>query len=124
MKRILLFSLISILLSACSLNDSKLSFSKIKRVPNNVQTKIEPTFPLQLLNEKEEVSYLIYQTKGTVATDLEVQKETVQIKLDVSSNHSDDVKQHVYKITLDPNQEVIDVLINGKSTPFDKISSL
>lgn len=124
MKKILLFTLISILLSACSLNDSKLSFSEIKRVPDNVQAKIEPNSTLQLLNEKEEVSYLVYQTKGTVATDLEVQKETVQIKLDVSNNDSDEVKQHVYKLTLDPNYEVIDVFINGKSTSFDKISNL
>lgn len=126
MKKILLLILVSVLLSACSSNDSELSFSEIETVPDNIQALIEPAYTLQLINEGESVAYIVYQTKGTVATDLEAQEDTVNVKLDVSNsdNDNDDIKQHVYKLTWDPNHEIIDVYINGESTPFDNISGL
>ncbi|MGE6369368.1 peptidylprolyl isomerase [Planococcus kocurii] len=124
MKKILLLILVSVLLSACDSNDSELSFSEIETVPDNIQALIEPTSTLQLISEGESVAYIVYQTKGTVATDLEAQEDTVNVKLDVSNSDNNDIKQHVYKLTLEPNHEIIDVYINGESTSFDNISGL
>lgn len=77
-----------------------------------------------MINVGEGVAYIVVQTKGTVATDLETQEDTVNVKLDVSNSHNDDIKQYAYKLILDPNHEIINVFINGESTPFDNISTL
>jgi len=52
---------------------------------------------------------------------LEVQGDTLKIKFE-ETNPSDDVaEQYVYKITKDPEQEIIEVYIKGKSTHFDHV---
>ena len=113
--------IISILI-AC--NTSTLSMSEIDIVPNNVQENIDSNYELQLIYDGEDIAYIVYQSNGTVVTDLEVQGDTLKVKL-VETNKQDDViEQRVYKFTLDPEHEVIDVLINGKLKSFDNVSSL
>ncbi|WP_159433120.1 peptidylprolyl isomerase [Bacillus massilinigeriensis] len=110
------------ILVAC--NTSTLSMSELDIVPNNVQDKIDSNYKLQLIYEGEDIAYIIYQSKGTVATDLETQGDKLKVKLDETNKQDDVTEQHVYKLTLDPEHEVIDVLINGKSTAIDNVSSL
>lgn len=124
MKRFILLALLCTLLSACNVNDPKLSFSELKIVPNEIQTKINPDYTLQLINTKDDIAYVVYHTKKTVATNLEAQEDTVKIKLDESKDTSKNTKQHVYKLTLDPENEIIDVYLNGKSTAFANITNL
>lgn len=123
-KKILILTLLCAILSACRVNDSRLSFSEIKIVPNEIQTLIKPHNTLQLVNEEDGIAYIVYQTKKTVTTDIESREETVNVQLNVSNRNNKDLKQHVYKLTLDPNHEVIDVYINGKSTSFDNVTGL
>lgn len=123
MRKILfLLMVITAILVAC--NTSTLSMSELDIVPNNVQDKIDSNYKLQLIYEGEDIAYIIYQSKGTVATDLETQGDTLKVKLDETNKQDDVMEQHVYKLTLDPEHEVIDVLINGKSTTIDNVSSL
>jgi len=112
------------LLSACNANNSKLSFSELQNVPNDIQTKINPDSTLQLINTKDDIAYVVYHTKKKVATHLEAQEDTVKIKLDESKDTSKNTKQHVYKLTLDPEHEIIDVYLNGKSTAFANVTNL
>ncbi|MFZ0443200.1 MAG: hypothetical protein WAM95_00815, partial [Bacillus sp. (in: firmicutes)] len=79
---------------------------------------------LQLIYDGEDIAYVVYQSNGTVVTDLEVQGDTLKVKLDKTNKQDDVIEQRVYKFTLDPEHEVIDVLINGKSKSFDNVSSL
>jgi hypothetical protein len=123
MRKILfLLMIITAILVAC--NTSTLSMSELDIVPNNVQDKIDSNYKLQLIYEGEDIAYIIYQSKGTVATDLETQGDTLKVKLDETNKQDHVIEQHVYKLTLDPEHEVIDVLINGKSTVIDNVSSL
>ncbi|MEI2364605.1 peptidylprolyl isomerase [Niallia circulans] len=123
MRKILfLLMVITAILVAC--NTSTLSMSELDIVPNNVQDKIDSNYKLQLIYEGEDIAYIIYQSKGTVATDLETQGDTLKVKLDETNKQDDVMEQHVYKLTLDPEHEMIDVLINGKSTTIDNVSSL
>lgn len=124
MKKTLLLFLVSVLLSGCISNEPELSLSELEKVPDNIKVLIEPTFTLQLIDEGEGIAYIVYQTNGTVATDLETREDKVNVKLNVSNNNNADSKQHVYKLILEANYEIIDVYINGKSTPFDNISAL
>lgn len=111
------------LLVAC--NSSTLSTcGKIDIVPNGVQEKIDSNYTLQLIFDGEDMAYIVYQSNGTVVTDLETEAGILKVKLDVTNKQADVVEQHVYKLTLDPEHEAINVLINGTSTPFDNVSSL
>jgi len=123
MKKIILLALLCTSLSACNVNESNLSFSELQTVPNDIQTKIDPDFSLQLINTKGDTAYVVYRTKKSVDTDLKSQENTVKIKLDESNDTSKNAKQHVYKLTLDPEHEIIDVYLNGKSTAFDNVTS-
>lgn len=123
MKKLLMLTVLCTTLSACNANESKLSFSELKTIPNDLQTKLDPDSTLQLINTKDDTSYVVYHTKKSVATDLEAQEDTVKIKLDESNDTSKNAQQHVYQLTLDPEHEIIDVYVNGKSTAFDNITN-
>jgi len=123
MKRLILLTVLCTTLSACGINESKLSFSKLQTIPNDLQTKIDPGYTLQLINTKDDTSYVVYHTKKSVDTDLEAQEDTVKIKLDEPNDTSKNAQQHVYKLTLDPEHEIIDVYVNGKSTAFDHVTN-
>ena len=119
---LILLMLITSITVAC--NTSTLSMSEIDIVPNDVQDKIDSNYVLQLIYDGEDIAYIVYQSNGTVVTDLEVQGDTLKVKLDETNKQDDVIEQRVYKFTLDPEHEVIDVLINGKSKAFDNVSSL
>lgn len=122
MKKLILLTVLYTTLSACGINESKLSFSELKTIPNDLQTKLDPDSTLQLINTKDDTSYVVYHTKKSVATDLEAQEDTVKIKLNESNDTSKNAQQHVYQLTLDPEHEIIDVYVNGKSTAFDNVT--
>ena len=86
--------------------------------------KLIQTMCYNSLYDGEDIAYVVYQSTGTVVTDLEVQGDTLKVELDETNKQDDVIKQRVYKFTLDPEHEVIDVLINGKSKAFDNVSSL
>ena len=119
---LILLMLITAITVAC--NTSTLSMSEIDIVPNDVQEKIDSNYVLQLIYDGEDIAYIVYQSNGTVVTDLEVQGDTLKVKLDETNKQDDVIEQRVYKFTLDPEHEVIDVLINGKLKSFDNVSSL
>ena len=122
MRKILFLLLLlfaTFLLAAC--NSSTLSISEMDVIPNNVQDKIDPSHTLQLIDDGEDIAYIVYQSKGTIAVDLEEQGDTL---LDETNKKDGAIEQHVYKLTLNPEHEAIDILINGKSTPIDNVTVL
>ena len=109
------------ILVAC--NTSTLSMSELDIVPSNVQDKVDSNYELQLIYEEKDIAYIIYQSKGEITADLETQGNTLKEKFDEVNKQDDAIEQQVYKLTLDPEHEVLDVLINGKSKPFDNVLS-
>ncbi|EON70628.1 membrane lipoprotein lipid attachment site-containing protein [Lysinibacillus sphaericus] len=122
MKKFLLVFLAVFILTAC--NSSTLSISEIEIVPNKVQKAIDEKNTLQIINEGENISYIVFRSKGTVTTDLETQGDTLIVKLDVTNQQDNAIEQHVYKLTLDPNLDTIDIRINGKSTTIDSVTGI
>ena len=116
---VLVFLVISTL-SAC--NSSTLSFSEIKSVPNNVQDKVDSNLKLQSINDGGKGYYIVFHSSGDVETDLETQGDTVTIKFNVTNLHDEVVKQNTFYLTTDAEQDVIDVQVNGESTPFDNVT--
>ncbi len=121
-KILLLLMVTTAILVAC--NTSTLSISELDIVPSNVQDKVDSNYELQLIYEEKDIAYIIYQSKGEIIADLETQGNILKVKFDEANKQDDAIEQHVYKLTLDPEHEVLDVLINGKSKPFDNVLSL
>lgn len=122
-KSLFLVFLTVFILTAC--NTSTLSISEIEIVPEKVQKVIDEKNTLQLINEVDkDVSYIVFRSKGTVTTDLETQGDTLIIKLDVTNQQDNAIKQHVYKLTLDSNLDTINIHINGKATTIDSVTGI
>ena len=118
-KIIILFMLTLTILGAC--NTSTLSISEIAVVPDEVQKKIISDDKLQLINDGKDTFYIVFYSKGIAHADLEVQGDILKIKFEETNPSNEVAEQYVYKITKDPEQEIIEVYINGKSTHFDHV---
>lgn len=57
----------SILLAACSSTPSTLSFSELELAQEELQNVIDPTAQLQLINEGDDIAYIVYQFEAVVA---------------------------------------------------------
>lgn len=111
------------LFTAC--NSSTLSLTEVDVAPDKVQKAMDEKSTLQLINVvDQDVSYIVFQSKGTVTADLEAQDHTVLLKLDVTRKQDNAIKQHVYKLTLDPDLDTVNIHINGKSTSIDHVTGI
>ncbi|MDX8342192.1 hypothetical protein [Rossellomorea sp. YZS02] len=127
MKKIVGITILMLsILTACnsSKDSSTLSFSKVKNVPDEVQNKIEPVYTLQLMDEGEKGSYIVFQSSGEVDADVESKDDTVTIMFSTSNAQKNEVKQQVYYLTRDQGQDVIHVLVDGEPAVFDSVTGL
>lgn|GEM_PF-686529 len=114
----------TILLAACSPTPSTLSFSELEMAQEELQNVIDPTAQLQLINEGEDISYVVYQFAEVVAADIEEDGETIKVNLNVAEEGDDVSEQTIYKLTLNEEHEIIEIFVNGKSTPIDVVSGI
>lgn len=112
----------TILLAACSSTPSTLSFSKLEIAQEELQNVIDPNAQLQLINEGEDISYVVYQFVEVVAADIEEDGETIKVNLNVAKEADDLSEQTIYKMTLDEDHEIIEIFVNGEATPIDVVS--
>lgn len=116
-------SVILLVLVLAGCNSSTLSFSKIERVPHHVQDKVNPDFKLQSLNVSGKGYYIVFHSSGDVEGDVETQGETLTIKFNETNLQAEDLKQHTFYLTTDPEKhKYIDVLVNGELMPFDNVT--
>ncbi|RND01345.1 hypothetical protein EC501_01685 [Lysinibacillus halotolerans] len=67
-------------------NSSIVSMSKVENVPNNVQTIIDPNLKLQLINDGEKGSYIIFHLNGDVKFDFITQDNRITINFKENQN--------------------------------------
>ncbi|WP_404427119.1 peptidylprolyl isomerase [Ureibacillus chungkukjangi] len=108
------------ILSACS--SSTVSMSEVENVPNKVQTIIDPNLELQLINDGEKESYIIFHSSGDVEFDFTTQDNTVTINF--NENQNDVEEQNTYYLTTDSEYGSIEVLVNGERRPFDNVTGI
>lgn len=111
----------SILLAACSSTPSTLSFSELEMAQDELQNVIDPTAQLQLINEGDDISYVVYQFGEFVAADIEEDGETIKVNLNVVGEAGDLTEQTIYKLTLDEDHKIIEIFVNGEATPIDVV---
>lgn len=124
MKKALVILVTTTLLSACSSKTSTLSFSEIEMVQQELQNVIDPTAQLQLINEEEDITYIVYQFETVVAADIEEDGETIKVNLNVAEEGDEISEQTIYKLTLDEDHEIIEVFVDGEATPIDVVSGI
>jgi hypothetical protein len=90
----------------------------LEKAPKNVQELLDPAVPLQSVNKDGEMTYIIYQATVEVTASLEKQGDKLNVKLKAVPKEDGEIEQHVFKLKVDKDTEMIDILINGKSTPI------
>lgn len=129
MKKLLVVILISALLSACNLFASSPSIDKLEKAPKDVQEIVELVDPasslsLQSITKSGNITYIIYRSTDSVTASLEKQGDKLNVRLVTEPRVGSDVEQHIFQLKKDEETEMIDVLVNGESTPFDMHSGL
>ncbi|SFC01575.1 hypothetical protein SAMN04488102_102204 [Alkalibacterium subtropicum] len=121
MKR-LIFSLLFVVLVLTGCNLSQEGFSEIENLPNKVQETVDPEIRLQAITDEGKGYYIVFHSSGEVETEVEVQEETMLINLTESNLQEDNIKQHTYYLATTPKFKMMEVFVNGVSTPFDNIT--
>lgn len=117
--------LIIAMLSGCNFSSSSLSFSNIENVPDHVENIIDTNLKLQLINDGEKGSYIIFRSNGDINTNVEQQDDTViLINLNESDSTDGVEQQNIYYLTADPKPHKISVYVNGELTPFEMVTGL
>lgn len=119
MRKLFSFMLVAmIILAAC--NSSELSITEIQNIPNKVQDLINSDYTLQSISDGEKNTYIIFQSTGTVSAELEERGNILNIKLNSENQANSELKPYVYKLNRgNAEYDTINVLVNGKETPFD-----
>lgn len=118
-KNMMLGLLTAIILSAC--NSSTVSISEVKGAPKSIEKEAKAAYDLQLIQDGDNQTYLVYQTSKRVSADLKQKDDVITIELDESESESKTKKPFIYKLSLDSPNHTLKVFINGKKTPFDRI---
>lgn len=113
-----------LLLALAACNTSTLSFRYIESVPDEVEELIDLDMTVQLINEADKGSYIVFQSSDEVKADLDPQDNILNIKFNVTESEDDVVKPYVYYLTTDPEHDTIDVFVNGELTSFDEVTGL
>lgn len=119
-KRLISIVFMLLVLTGCNLSQE--GFSEIENLPNNVQEIVDPEMRLQAITDEGKGYYIVFHSSGEVETEVEVQEETMLINLTESNLQEDNIKQHTYYLATTPEFEVMEVFVNGVSTPFDNIT--
>lgn len=117
--------LIIAMLFGCNFSSSSLSFSNIENVPDHVESIINTNLKLQLINDGEKGSYIIFRSNGDINTNVEQQDDNVILINLNESGSTDGVEQpNIYYLTADPKPHEISVYVNGELTPFEMVTGL
>lgn len=119
-KIVVLGILVLSILSAC--NSSTMSIKEIENVPKDLQEYVNSSLRLQSINDGGKGYYIIFHSNGEIEADLETQGDKLNIMFNVTNLKDEVIKQNTYYVTTGPEHEMIDVLVNGESIPFDNMT--
>ncbi|MEK5147185.1 peptidylprolyl isomerase [Psychrobacillus sp. FSL K6-4615] len=119
-KIVVLGILVLFILSAC--NSSTMSIKEIENVPKDLQEYVNSSLRLQSINDGEKGYYIIFHSTGEVEAYLETQGDKLNIMFNETNLKDEVIKQNTYYVTTGPEHEMIDVLVNGESIPFDNMT--
>lgn len=120
MKRIVaLLFLITFTLLGCQ-SDTALSIKELERVDPEVEQIIRIEEGVRLVYAKER-AYLVFYSADDVSVDLEEDGDTIIVHLDVEETDGQEMKRHVYAVSMEPEHDTVEVHMNGELGPFDDV---
>jgi len=116
----MLVMLAVIFLTAC--NSQDYSFNKVMNIPKEANKKTESGLRLQLIQDKKNISYIVYRGGNNVKADLEPEGETLKVNFSESAEGEESAITYVYRLKKESKYNTIEVLINGESVGFDNVT--
>ncbi|MDM5349753.1 MULTISPECIES: hypothetical protein [Lysinibacillus] len=102
-------------------------FPKIQEltiVPDHIQQHIIATDRIQLLYEDDVTYYLVMFSKGNVLASVAANENRLVIHFKEGSEQKKEALPYVYAINKSAELTIIELYINGKSMPIDRITML
>ena len=118
-KLITLIMLItSFILVGCQPEPETLAITEVDQITAELERVIDPGLELQLANDSD-TTYIVLHTSGKVTARVIGKDNIASVQFDIDEGQAGQINQYIYILTLDPEQDTIDVSINGERTHFD-----
>lgn len=120
MKKIigLILVITSFILVGCQPKSETLGITEIDELSAELEEVINPNLKLQIAYDGD-TQYIVLHTTGNAEATVTAEEEIASVNFDINKVQSGQINQYIYILTLDPEQDTIDVSINGESTYFD-----
>jgi len=113
-----------LLIGACDATPQPISpkIQELVIVPDHIHKHIIANDRIQLLYEDNVTYYLVMFSKGNVLASAAANEDRLVIHFKEGSEQKKEAQPYVYAIKKSPEQSIIELFINGKSTPIDRIT--
>jgi len=113
-----------LLIGACDATPQPISpkIQELVIVPDHIHKHIIANDRIQLLYEDDTTYYLVIYSKGNVLANVAAKEKRLIIHFKEGSEQKKEAQPYVYAIKKSPEQSIIELFINGKSTPIDRIT--
>lgn len=124
MKKFVFFMIaLGVLLVGCS--SEQLSVVEVQSVPGEVQDVIDLDAGLQLIQDGEEVKYILYKNHKVVTADVQLDGDTLKVMLTHHEDERSGEVQYMFKVTDGKAKyEAINVFIDGEEATFDNVTGI
>lgn len=110
--------MISLILVGCQSEPETLGIIEVDQITAELERVIEPGLELQTAYDGDN-RYIVLHTTGKVTASVVGIDNIASVQFDIDEEQDGQINQYVYILTLDPEQDTIDVSINGERTHFD-----
>ncbi|MFI2130345.1 hypothetical protein [Lysinibacillus fusiformis] len=93
-------------------------------VPDHIQQHIIAKDRIQLLYEDDVTYYLVMFSKGNVLASVAANEDRLVIHFKEGSEQKKEAQPYVYAINKSPELTIIELYINGKSMPIDRMTRM
>lgn len=105
------------ILVGCQPEPETLGIKKVDQITAELEEVINPALKLQIAYDGNN-EFIILHTAGEVSTTITGDDRTAFINFEIEKQLDNEINQYVYILTLEPEQDTIDVSINGQQTHF------
>ena len=79
---------------------------------------------IQLVQDGEDIAYIVVNTKGTVTASVESSDNTIYVNIEEGESQNEEIIQYVFKLTMDRGYEYMALKKNGEDIPIDVVTAI
>lgn len=110
------------LLGACQ--SSTLSLQKVKEPPEKLADYLDPTAELQMVNDGNKGSYIVFTTSGKVEAEVKSNKNVIRVYFNKPEETEGVIEQQIFYLTKGKGHDTIAVYLNDEETYFNNVASM